>query len=225
MEAYLCTRLYHQAITKWYTTYRERDDRIRITDFSTSLAALFVSIFKTYSHQVILLVASDGRITSINTMTDPAPVSFRTRRYMKIDNKSAISSIHHVIAFLYQLLSIEIEQDTISLLDASGLVQFTMNVMMENECDSTEWTRFIQKQLFRIPPFVSDREQEWKTLRDMLLNQVADHKDLSEIERIQHHETLLEKVNACHRMIQTLTQTITLQEERISWLEEKMILQ
>jgi hypothetical protein len=218
MEAYLMTRLYHHAVTRWYSVHRDRDDKVPIHEFSTALASVFVSIFKHYSIQSILLVASDGKITSVNTMTDPAPLLFKTRRYMKIDNKSSISSISNVIAFLYQLLSIDIEERSISLLDLSGLLQFTIHLLMENECDTTEWTRVIKRHVFGVPPFALNDEVEWKEMRDRMLNQLVDP---SETERLNHHDLLLEKVNACHRMIQTLLNTISLQDERISWLEHE----
>jgi len=221
MEAYLMTRLYHHAVTRWYSDYRERDDKVPIQEFSTALSSLFISIFKHYSLQSILLVASDGKISSVKTMTDPTPLLFKTRRYMKIDNTSSIASISNVISFLYQLLSIDIEQHSISLLDLSGLLQFTIHLLMENECDTTEWMRVIKRHVFGIPPFALNYESEWKEMRDRMLNQLVDHKDLSEIERLNHHEILLEKVNACHRMIQTLLHTISLQDERISWLEQE----
>lgn len=218
MEAYLMTRLYHQAVTRWYTEYRDRDDTVPIQEFSSALSSVFISIFKHYSLQSILLVASDGKITSVKYMTDPAPLLFKTRRYMKIDNKSSIASIANVIAFLYQLLSIEIEQHSISLLDLSGLLQFTLHLLMENECDTTEWVRIIKRHLFGIPPFAVHYETEWKEMRDRMLNQMVNP---SEIERLNHHDLLLEKVNSCHRMIQTLLNTISLQDERISWLEHE----
>ena len=221
MEAYLMTRLYHQAVTRWYTEYRDRDDTVPIQEFSTALSSVFISIFKHYSLQSILLVASDGTISSVKTMNEPAPLLFKTKRYMKIDNKSSIASIANVISFLYQLLSIEIEHHSISLLDLSGLLQFTLHLLTENECDTTEWNRVIKRHLFGIPPFALHYETEWKEMRDRMLNQVVDHKDLSEIERLNHHDIVLDKVNACHRMIQTLLNTISLQDERISWLEQE----
>lgn len=223
MDAYTVTRLYHTALLQWFesTHFQSELDLCPFSDLTSPLSSLFIPVFKNHPFQNILLLASDGRVCSVKSMEEPAPDTFRIRRYMKIDNRSSISSISSVITFLYQLLSIDSESKHISVLDLIGLLKFVQNFILENEAESVEWMRFVRHHLFGAPPFLRDRTSLWKPLRDKVISDMMERDASSE--SILHYEQTLSKFNTCYKMIEQLQGQITFQQERISFLEQVLM--
>ena len=233
METYLLSKLYHTTLLQWYKSEHSSDtDLFSIQDLFTPLSSLFIQVFKQYPSHHILLLSSDGKVSTINTVTDPTPELFRSRRFMKIDNKTSISSIHNVITYLYQLLSITVENKMIDVLDMIGLVQFVIYFIMENDVDATEWNKITKKYFFSTPPFLIQRSSLWKEVRDPILKKYTEPikeedidinlKNVSQYEAqlLLTQETLLTKLGACHSMISKLCATIEFQDDRITILEE-----
>jgi hypothetical protein len=121
-----------------------------------------------------------------------------------------------VIPVLFQLLSISIENDQMEILDLIGLIQFIILLYQENptiQLHCTELTLYMKTQFYSCPDFIPNELIWKKKYRDTILsNWFHQSKD-------QDHLELLETVHSCHRMIKQLSDTISLQEERISWLE------
>ena len=225
MESYLVSSLFHRSLSKWYSCSDYQDtDTFPVSDFFTPLSLLLTQVFKQHSFQHVLLIATDGRVCSVKSMDDPSPESFKIRRYMKIDNRSSLSNLSHVISFLYQLLSIDMEENSISILDTMGLLTFVSNFIQENDLDASEWNKLIRRCLWGVPGFVKDRVKGWKEIRDTILDQFLNKETMKEQEALQFHETMLEHLASCQRMIQRLSDTIGMQDERISWLEEKLVM-
>ena len=172
---------------------------------------LFMVIFKSVPIHHIILLAMDGKMTHVSSMNDPTPDSFRTRRFMKIDNRTSTSS---VVRVLYQLLSIDMDDMTV--LDLIGLVQFLMSFVSENthvNVDGCVIFSYIRKCVFNGPSFLPDT---WKKdIRDPILSdyyESVDHTD-------HVHESMLQRLDVCHRLIKTLCDTLTLHDERIDRIE------
>lgn len=218
MDAYSVCRFYHSALLTWWNETTERPD-IMIPVNDIPIASLLIPLFKSYPPSHVLLLSIDGKIGSIARLDDPAPISFRTRRYMKVENKSSITSIKNVIQVLYQLLSIDIVDQELSLMDFMGLLQFIINVQTENvtvDVSSVELFIWIRKQFYEGPDCFKRIEIDWKKeYRDPIVGMFYDQRKL-----LSTYETNLHKLTSCHRMIQMLSDTISLQDERISWLEE-----
>ena len=219
MDSYSVCRLYHQALTLWWEDTDNKDYMIPIKD--VNLSSILIQLCKQYPPNVILLLATDGRITTISKLEDAPPPDFRVRRHMKIDNRSSVASIKNVINVLYQLLSMTIEDNHISLLDFIGLLKFLILVQTENssiDYSSTEIIMYIRKQFYDTPDFLKSTTINWKKLyRDPLLDQF--YQTYQERNYLTSHANMLDKIQSCHRMIEKLCATISLQEERISWLE------
>lgn len=220
MDSYSVCRFYHSALLTWWNDTKEHtrpDIIIPVNDIP--IASLLIPLFKSYPPSHVLLLSIDGRIGSITRLDDPAPPSFRTRRYMKVENKSSITSIKNVIQVLYQLLSIDIEEQKLSLIDFLGLLQFIINVQTENvtvDVSSVELFTWIRKQFYEGPDCFKHIELDWrKEYRDPIISIFYDQRKL-----ISTYESNLERLNSCYRMIGRLSETISLQDERISWLEE-----
>ncbi len=174
----------------------------------------FIAIFKSVPTHHVILLSLDGKMTHVPTMADPTPESFKTRRFMKIDNRTSLSSVKNVVRVLYQLLSIDAGDMTV--LDLIGLVQFLMSFVSENThvmIDSCLIFSYIKKCLFHGPSFYSN---DWKKkIRDPVLSEYYDSVDHTD----RVHESMLQRLDACHRLIQTLCDTLTLQDERIDRIE------
>jgi hypothetical protein len=140
-----------------------------------------------------------------------------------------MSSIKNVVDVLYQLLSINIEEQStspyISVLDFIGLLTFIISLQTENprvNFSSTEMTTYLCHQFYETPDFLKTESVDWcKTYRDVALA------DFYNTDRgralLTSREKTLDSIHACHRMIETLCATIALQDERISWLEGKSV--
>lgn len=100
--------------------WKEYQD-VNVNTNEIMLDDLFMVIFKSVPVHHVILLSLEGKMTHVPSMNDPTPDSFRTRHFMKIDNRTYMSSITNVIRVLYQLLSIDMENMTI--LDLIGLVQ------------------------------------------------------------------------------------------------------
>ena len=220
MEAYLLTHLYHRSLSIWYETITYRDATLLLSEFSTALSPLLLHLCSQFPVHHVLLLSSDGRIHCAKHMDEPAPPDFRVRRYIKINNTISASSVSHIISYIYQLISIEPDGNTISLLDAIGLIQFVLHLITEHDIDTSEWTKLIRKHLFGIPPFALSYKVEWKKLRNHMLRSIVQPSRVLEVEQLTNQEEMLQRLSSCYHIIETLHNTIQLQEERITWLEE-----
>jgi len=220
MEAYVLTHLYHRTLSLWYETPSHRNETLPLSDFSTALTSLLLHLCSQFPLHHVLLLSSDGRIHCAKTMDEPAPQTFRVRRYIKINNNVSTSSIGHILSYIYQLLSIESDGVTISLLDTIGITQFVLHVLTEHDINTSEWVTLVRKQLFGIPPFARSYETEWKEHRNHMLQSMIRPTRVLEVEQLTNQEELLQRLGSCYRMIDTLNKTIQLQDERITWLEE-----
>lgn len=209
MDVYTMLRLYHRMLRQCW-----KDNSIKININEFVLDDLFMVLFKSVPVHHVILLSLDGKTTHVPTMNDPTPDSFKTRRFMKIDNRSSMSSIKNVIRVLFQLLSID--TDDTHILDLIGLVQFLMSFVSENSHLSIEGClifSYIKKSLFNGPSFYPDT---WKKeIRDPVLSDYYDS-----IDHIDHiHESMLQRLEACHRLIKTLCDTLTLHDERMDGIE------
>jgi len=214
MDLYSVCQLYHTALVSWFDN--EDHENILVSIKNIPLSIFFIHLCKQFPQHAILLIATDGTITTITKMEDATPFPFKKKRFMKIDNKSCVSSIKYVLPVLFQLLSISIENDQIELLDLIGLLQFLILLYQENpniQLHCNEMTIYLKTQFYTCPDFVQNEIIWKKRYRDTILsNWFHQSKD-------QEHFELLETVQSCHRMIKQLGDIISLQEERISWLE------
>ena len=220
MDSYTITKLYHGALLKWWKNIKEEPPVCRIKDIP--IESLFMTIFKFYPISKVILLASDGRICCVSSMKDEAPSSFRIRRYMKIDNRTSISSITNVVHVLYQLLSIDPE-DT-SWLDAIGIVSFISMLLSENggiEFIGSECIHAMKRQLFNGPDsFVEEEREYWKKeIRDPILHSFYED---SASTQLQQHELVLQRMNDTYTMVQRILQIIDLHSERMDNIEETL---
>ena len=210
MDVYTMLRLYHRMLRLCWKEYQD----VNVNTNEIMLDDLFMVIFKSVPVHHVILLSLDGKMTHVPSMNDPTPESFQTRRFMKIDNRTYMSSVTNVIRVLYQLLSIDMENMTI--LDLIGLVQFLMSFVSENThltVDGCVVFSYIRKCVFNGPSFLPDT---WKKeIRDPILSDYYDSVDHTD--RI--HESMLQRLDACHRLIKTLCDTLTLQDERIDRIE------
>lgn len=211
MDVYTQLRLYHRMVRH---CWNESQDIQRIELQELVLDDLFIAIFKSVPTHHVILLSLDGKMTHVPTMNDPTPESFKTRRFMKIDNRTSLSSVKNVVRVLYQLLSID--TDDMTVLDLIGLVQFLMSFVSENThltIDSCLIFSHIKKCLFHGPSFYTD---DWKKkIRDPILSEYYDSVDHTD----RVHESMLNRLDACHRLIQTLCDTLTLHDERMDRIE------
>ncbi len=225
MDAYSICRLYHHALLSWWEESESHDYSIPVSDIP--LASVLIPLFKHHHPSRIILLASDGKIATLSRMEEASPPDFRIRRYMKVDNKSSISSIKNVVDVLYQLLSIDVDDQTrsISILDFIGLLKFILLLQTENvyiDFSLMEMTSYLRKQLYETPDFLKSENIDWsKMYRDRVIDEFY-HTDRGRDELTSREKTL-NSIHACHRMIERLCATIALQDERISWLEGKSI--
>ena len=208
MDVYTLLRLYHRMLRHCW----KESNSLNIHDIV--LDDLFLVLFKSVPTHHVILLSLDGKMTHVPTMNDPTPESFKTRRFMKIDNRTSMSSVKNVVRVLYQLLSIDTEDMTV--LDLIGLVQFLMSFVSENtHLDIERCLIFshIRKCVFNGPLFYTDN---WKKeIRDPILSEY--YESVDHTDRI--HESMLKRLDVCHRLIQTLCDTLTLQDERIDRIE------
>jgi hypothetical protein len=61
---------------------------------------------------------------------------------------------------------------------------------------------------------------EWKKLRNHMLRSIVQPSRVLEVEQLTNQEEMLQRLSSCYHIIETLHNTIQLQEERITWLEE-----
>jgi len=211
MDVYTILRLYHRMLRHCWKESCVLNQKIALHELV--LDDLFIAVFKSVPTHHIILVSLDGKMTHVPTMNDPTPESFKTRRFMKIDNRTSVSSVKNVIRVLYQLLSIDTEDMTV--LDLIGLVQFLMSFVSENthvNLDTCLIFSHIKKCLFNGPSFYTD---DWKKIRDPVLSEYYDSADHTD----RVHESMLNRLDACHRLIQTLCDTLTLHDERMDRIE------
>jgi hypothetical protein len=218
MDAYSITRLYHQALLRWWDESSDEErDAYRINSNDIAIESMFMAFFKCYPSHYTLLLASDGLLTYIQNSTDTTPPLFKQKRFMKIDNRTGISSIKNVVKVFYQLLSIDMTDITI--LDLIGLLQFLMSFQSENHMDlsGTELIKYIRKQLFNGPSFLTG--YDWrKMIREPILSEFYDTDT-----KLERHETMLKRVDSCHKMIKTLCLTIDQMQERLDHMESYVI--
>ena len=217
MDVYMICRMYHQSLLQWWKNKEDEDD-IYIPLKDIPISSFFTNVFKQFPPQ-ILLISTDGRIGFLSKMDDPTPPDFKIRRYMKMDN--SFLNVSNVLPVLLQLLSITIEDDSISIFDFIGFIQFIISLQTENSHInfSSELTSYLRNQFYNGPDFCKN----WKKMyRDPILNQFFQFKEKEEKEEkeeLNSQITLLEHIQSCHNMIHKLSATLTLQDERISWLE------
>ena len=233
MDVYTATRLYKKVLVNWWEEAdEEQKDTVRVRVHDIPIESLFILLFRMHPTTKILLIASDGCIQTIQQMDEPTPSSFRMKRFMKIDNKTSISSVKNVINVLYQLLSITVDsQGEISILDWIGLVQFFLLLYTEQFINVSTCDLFIyfQRSLFICEGVKGIDEPKWKELRNRVLSnfyesttQVKDELPRSESMYFIMYETLLEKMRAVYPMIQKLSDTIDLQNERIEHVDTRI---
>lgn len=213
MDVYIICRMYHQSLLQWW---KNKEDDIYIPLKDIPISSFFTNLFKQFPSQ-ILLISTDGRIGILSKMDDPTPPDFKIRRYMKMDN--SFLDLSNILPVLLQLLSITIEDQSMSIFDFIGFLQFIISIQTENSHInfSSEFTSYVRNQFYNGPDFCNN----WKKIyRDPILNQFFEYKpEQEEKKELDSNISLLEHIQACHRMIKKLSDTLTLQDERISWLE------
>jgi hypothetical protein len=220
MDSYTICRLYHQSLMKWFkNTENSSEQMISISDIP--LESIFIMIFKNHPSHKVILISCDGKIKCLDKIDDPVPSPFKIRKYMKIDNKTSISSIKNVIEVFYQLINIEYENE-INIIDMLGLLQFLINIQFENPTFSwnqTECITIIRQHFINGPHFIT--ESIWKKeYREPILSQffTGNH-----VDNIDLYENQLSQLLDCYKLIDKLSKTIDLYETRISTLEDIII--
>jgi len=211
MESFLLSSLYYQCLHVWYQKHRDSEDYFHLADFQTTISSLCVAILKQHPYNTIVLIASDGRVTHVSTMNDPAPDTFKTRRYMKVDNRSSLITISTVLTYLFQLLSIDTEDQKLSILDAIGLVQFVIWLLLENEIDASEWSKMVRNHLFRVPPFIGDKTLVWKEVRNQVLKTFLDKEQRTEPDGV--NEAFVQQMESMQSLVTDLRSMVMLQRE------------
>lgn len=218
MDHYTIIRLYHQALQRWWTKTIEKDN---YTIAYIDLESIFIHIFKSFPTTKILLLSSNGKCTTVSTMEETPPSLFRKYRYMKIDNKTSLSSIKNVIPVFYQLLSIDINE-TLSVLDILALIKWIQLLMSETMIDFTscDFFVFIRKQFYHGPDFLPELEKEsWKKeIRDPILTCFYE-KDI-ELICLKKNEMHLVQLQECYQLLEKINKTLTLHEERMDMFFE-----
>jgi len=239
MDVYTATRLYKKVLVHWWEEADEEQKeavRVRVTDIP--IESIFILLFRMHPVTKILLIASDGCIQTIQHMDDPTPASFRNKRFMKIDNKTSISSVKNVTNVLYQLLSITVDTSgEISILDWIGLVQFFLLLHTEQFINVSTCDLFIyfQRSLFICNEGIKGIEEtRWKELRNRVLSNFYEstsnqgksdeREELPSSESMYFimYESLLEKMCAIYPIIQKLSMTIDLQNEEIERVDSRV---
>jgi hypothetical protein len=206
--------MYHQSLLQWW---KKEGSDIAIPLKNIPFLSFFTNVFKQYPPHILLL-STDGRIGTILKMEDPIPPDFKIRRYMKMDN--SFLRVSTIIPVLFQLLSIDIEDDSITLFDFIGFLQFLISLQTENshiQFDS-ELTGYLRNQFYNGVEFCPHWKKKY---RDPILHhffQCMEEKETETAELVSNL-SLLEHIQSCHGMIEKLSATLALQDERISWLE------
>ena len=212
MDSYTLSRLFHKMIRKSWT----EDKEIKVNASEWMLDDFFSTLFRLVPHKIILL-ATDGHLTTVNLLSDPTPPSFLKKRFMKIDNRNLHTNPKTTIKVLYQLLSIDME-DT-SLLDLMGLVKFLISFCTENAYDMSACLIFkwIRTCVFHGPSFV-DAVTWKKNIRDPILSHHYD--SIEQIDTV--HESMLKRIESYHTILQTVSNTVSLFEERMDLYKDRM---
>ena len=242
MDVYTATRLYKKVLVLWWehaTDEQKETVLIRVSDIP--IESIFILLFRMYPITKILLIASDGTIQTINNMDDPTPQSFRLKRFMKIDNKTSISSVKNVIQVLYQLLSITVENNEVTILDWIGLVQFFLLLHTEQfiNVSSCELFIYFQRSLFIYNECIKGiSETKWKELRNKVLSEFYEstankqqdkeqeqHENTCNHEKLYYlmYESLLNRMNSMNHCIKKLSDTIDIQINNIEQLEARFL--
>jgi hypothetical protein len=213
MDVYTSLRLYHRILKQWWKEDEQRCE-IMIPLQTIPIESVLLALFKTFPTNKILLLSSDGKIHVLNHIDEPIPKTFKARRSMKIDNKTSVASIKNVMNVLYQLLSIDIEDQKISLMDWIGLVQFIISLMNEQHIPHCELFTYFQQAIFK----GSDEfdPTRWKKIRDEILACFFDTNEL------EVKESMLQRLNSLYPLIEKLSKMIDFQNERIEYLESKL---
>lgn len=233
MDVYTATRLYKKVLVHWWEEASEdQKENVTISLADIPIESLFILLFRTYPITKSLLIASDGQIQVMNHMDDPTPATFRLKRFMKIDNKTSISSVKNVIQVLYQLLSISVENSAISILDWIGLIQFFILLHTEQFINvaTCELFLYFQRNLFiRNESIKGIEETTWKTLRNRVLTEFYESTSKQATE-CRHetlyylmYESLLTRMNTVYPLLQKLSDTIDLQQQHLNEMEERML--
>jgi len=141
-------------------------------------------------------------------MDHPPPPHYSSKRYMKIDNRTSMSSIKNVIQVLYQLLSIDSED--VGWIDIIGLVQFMLLVLESVDISiQFEVEQSIKRQLFQGPDSLQwEEKEEWKEIRkgilDKFYNEPVIEKGISEKVWLEEKESLQNQLRSCYEMIRKL---------------------
>lgn len=212
--------MYHQSLLQWW---KKEGSDISIPLQNIPFSSFFTNVFKQYPPHILLL-STDGRIGSILKMEDPIPPDFKIRRYMKMDN--SLLRVSTILPVLFQLLSIDIDDDSITLFDFIGFLQFLISLQTENShihFDS-ELTGYLRNQFYNGAGFCPHWKKKY---RDPILRQIfqcteekgEENEEVNEKGELVSTLSLLEHIQSCHSMIEKLSSTLALQDERISWLE------
>lgn len=214
MDYYTVTRLYHKAMQQWWSIAEDRDEyQVEITELG--LESLFSQLFSSFPSTVIILLSSNGKVSICKSMEETPPRLFRTCRYMKIDNQTSSSSMSSIMNVFYQLMSID-TSEPLCIMDYIALLKYIMLLISEHmNIDFSMCSCFVtfRRSLFQGPDFLPDKEAWKRQIRDPLLTLFFD----SDTEKalVRHQEISLGKLHECYVLIEKLTQTIELHEERM----------
>jgi len=226
MDAYTVCRLYHQALSEWWTDHELASEQM-VPLSECPLESIFETLFQTYSMSTTMLVASDGKVACLSLASDVPPASFKSKRYMKIETKTARASMKNIIRVFYQLMSIDADQDSFTMMDMMGLLQFVLQLVLEQSEVSWNQTACIglfRKRFVNGPVFLD--ETTWKKkYREPILKRFfeedprthAVHRDV-----YQFHETNIEQITGCHQLIQTLHLTMDEFGKRMDQFDERL---
>jgi len=149
-------------------------------------------------------------------MDHPPPPHYASKRYMKIDNRTSISSIKNVIQVLYQLLSIDSED--VGWIDIIGLVQFMLLVLESFDINvQVDVEQSIKRQLFQGPDSLQwDEKEEWKVIKKSVLDKFYEsrHEGISETVWLEEKESLHQQLRSCYDMIKRLMEVMDQYEHR-----------
>ena len=191
MDSYALSRLYHQCLTKWWLENDSDDIMISMDDIQ--LEPIFHLLFKKFPVHKYILIAVDGKITCSDQ--DEIIPSFRSRKYMKVYNKTSTSSMNHIMKTFFELLSIDLSESVLNVLDFMGLLQFMISFQLENQIDlsDTHFISYVRISFSQGPFFV--KEEIWrKKYRDPLLQSFFCEKEENKDPHIEEQKIEEQKI-------------------------------
>ena len=161
MDSYTVLRTYSNVLLKvWNETPSPEKYRVNTAEFSIS--PIVAEVLKKFEQHRYVLLSNDGHLHGIDSMNSSVPEFFKNKRYMKSNPRA---SIRDVIKVLYNLLSVQEVDQTISLNELITLLHFVIALQVENDDALSvlpaEFAKYIRKQLFHCPSFFDD-EKLWK---------------------------------------------------------------